>query len=84
MSESIAYYEKPAARLRAIFLISLYLLIDPLPYARVQMSAISGHEAGIPSDSDMQQFIAVIKEGWPDDRRRCPQFVIKALLELQR
>ena len=43
MSESIAYYEKPAARLRAMFLISIYLLIDPLPYARAQMSAISGH-----------------------------------------
>ena len=27
-----------------MFLISIYLLIDPLPYARAQMSAISGHE----------------------------------------
>ena len=44
MSESIAYYEKPAAKLRAMFLISIYLLIDPLPYGRAQMSAISGHE----------------------------------------
>ena len=33
-------------------------------------------QASIPSDSDMQRFIAVSKEGsQTDDRRRCPQFV---------
>ena len=33
-------------------------------------------QASRPSDSDMQRFIAVSKEGSQrDDRRRCPQFV---------
>ena len=63
------------------FDVQVHLVVANLLVSDQKMSDL---QAGIPSDSDMQQFIAVIKEGWPDDRRRCPQFVIKALLELQR
>ena len=43
-----------------------------LPVSDQKMSDLQANTA---SDLDMQRLIAVIKEGWPDDRSSCPLLV---------
>ena len=50
----------------------VHLVVTSLPVSDQKMLDL---QASTASDPDMQQLIAVIKEGWPDDRNSCPPLV---------
>ena len=47
----------------------VHQVVTNLPVSDQRMSDL---QASTASDPDMQQLIAVIKEGWPDHRNSCP------------